>query len=232
MPREYVIYGEVMVWAGGSFFDEGLGGAELNSTGGRIVELGLASDSIKITPRFVHKGIHTDDFGGVIPVDVQWMMADCLVEMTLIHYDVDVLDTCIRQTMGGVDNGISPGLCGAAGTPLGAGGAVGSSRTNLVFVYLQPTPTNEQAHWRFPSCFLMDKMEYPIGTEKSLVKLTWCAIPHVELGRTGSARGRLRSKDAVVWDHVTMTHLTPLLGRDGPQFIADPIIEGGPDDFP
>ena len=89
MTRAFNIFGESLVTVYGG---DHLSGSAFTSGG---AQLGLSLDQIKITPRFHHRDVHTDDFGPDIPPEVLWNLADIRINMTLVHYDYDVLDTSL-----------------------------------------------------------------------------------------------------------------------------------------
>lgn len=191
MTREYVIYGETLVKVKGGGFSG-------------LSELGMTSEPIRILPRFVHQDISVDDFGGQIPAEVLWMLGDCRIRMTLVHYDEEVLGGCVRMAMGG--GGIltafpNDGRVAAAGTPMGSArlnGFIGNRFLSLNIASSIGQP------WRFPQAYIDGQpVEIPIGTEKSLVMVTWRAIPYVipsyVYGR--GYVGEIVSSDAVLWDH-------------------------------
>jgi len=169
MGRGFYILGDTKVTVKGTNL---LGGTQT---------LGLCEGPVKVTPRYKHMDIKADDFGGDIPPEVLWMLADATVHMTLVHFDPILLEACLALAMG---NNVD-GKCGGAGMPLGAAGnllSLGIAGTNYA--------------WRFPSSYLSERpASWPMGTERSQVELQWRAIPYV--GFTTD----IRSLGAVVWDH-------------------------------
>ena len=114
-------------------------------------DLGLCSDSVKVTPIFKHQDVHCDDFGPDIPVDVMWKLAEVHIAMTLIHYSVNVLDDCIAQAMAGsVIGTLAPN-----GTLMGAG----KRNTDPAYHYLKLQLTSPilQHPWQFPAAYLADR---------------------------------------------------------------------------
>src|SRR3990167_3573754 len=143
------------------------------------VALGLAEGPIVVTPIFKHHDMHTDDFGPDIPADVMWMLAEAHIDMTLIHFDNNVLETCIALAMAG---------SGTEGTLIGAGRLMGSAiPLGIVsnnYIELSISSQVLARPWRFPASYLMDQMDVPLGTQRTAIKLKWRAIPYVSASRS------------------------------------------------
>lgn len=153
-----------------------------------ITELGLAMDSITIAPRFRHKDVHVDDFGGEIPPDVMSMLLFADVRMVLSHYDPIVLGTCVAHAVGST----TAGECGPAGAML-------LSRGFGIRLYLIP---RNDIPWQFKASYLnSEPLEVDIGTKLSQVQLNWRCLPiNTSLFTTG--RGYLTeplSRGSKVW---------------------------------
>lgn len=97
MSRSYFIFGETMVYAGGS-------------------ELGLCEGPVRIDPSFSYIPVHVDDFGPNVPAEKIWVLGEARITMELIHFDQDRLTDAIRLSMGG---GAGDGVMAAAGTLMG-----------------------------------------------------------------------------------------------------------------
>lgn len=190
MLRDYYINGETMVLVDSQ-------------------ELGITTDPIKITPRFVHQDIHCDDFGPNIPPEVMWLLADAVIRMTLIHYDSQILQEALADSMANADAGDD-----AEGTFVGAGSLMGANGDNYVQLGIK-SALPEGIDWYFPTAYLMEQpMELPLGTERSLVVLTWRAVPYtpitVTTETTGDSPGNMKttttpnevvSAGAKLWSH-------------------------------
>lgn len=194
MARQYQVAGETIVMV--------KGGAHLPQLISQFpAELGLCSEQITITPKFIHQDIPVDDFGGTIPPEVLWMMSECNINMTLVHYDRDVLMICVQEAMGGGDGSftllLNDGTCGKGGIPLGGGGPMFASGNHLMSLNLISTNPDDY-FWRFKSCYLNSTpLEIPIGTERSLVTLNWRAIPYVPM----NSSGEINASSGRLWDH-------------------------------
>ncbi len=180
MSRGYTIFGEFIVKV-----KNGL----ISNIGDTPVELGLTSEPVKIYPRYNHLDIYTDDFGPSVPVEMLWNLAEVNIQMTLVHYDIDVLDACMKAAMGGgnFDQGnplgdeTIDGFMAAAGRPMGLGQDITIPSNQYVRLYLVPTSTSEYLPYRFLFCYLDRSMEIPLGTERSLIRLNWRCIPYQPL---------------------------------------------------
>lgn len=189
--RQYMVNGEclVKVKGGGALAQaDGEGGEEL-------WELGLSIDEIRIIPRFFHYDIKTDDFGPDVPVNIIWNLADVTIMMTLVHFDDDILDRCISNSMGngvlGSDGNPNPGKLVAAGTILG-----GKDNSDTKFISLNLLSPQFEKPWVFTYSYLTAQpLEIPLGTSRSLVQLTWRAIPFPQAGN------EVESAGATLWSY-------------------------------
>ncbi len=171
-------------------------------------ELGLSTDAITISPKFIHRDVRVDDFGPSIPAEVMWQLAEVKITMSLVHYDRNILDYCTSESMGGT----LPGPLGAddrplqqfafagtlapAGTPLGRGLNLFASGNNYLSVSL--TSPELGWPWRFPTSYLnSNPYIIPLGTEKSIVQLSWRVIPYAPLTSEIICSGN------ILWDHDT-----------------------------
>lgn len=222
--RDFFVNGPALVKIKGN-------GALANATThvAALHELGLSSDAISITPRFVYKPQKLADYGDDIAPDTIWMMADCTITMTLIYFNPFVLRGCLMESMAGggripgvedpfFGGQLTPvdGVLPAAGTPMGAMIPLMTSGNH--YMSLNILSPNAEYPWRFPaSCLAEQPMEMPLGTAKSMVKLTWKAIPYpnLTLGGAGQklfpgdkafARYKYQgSSGAILWTHTLDT---------------------------
>lgn len=195
MSREFVVFGEFIVKVSGGL----VGGME---------ELGLTSEQVRINPRYNFRDILTDDFGAA-PVETRWDMADAVVSMTLVHYDPDVLNKCMGSAMGGggLDAGNATdnidGFMAGAGRILGYNRGLGTGSNMYVTVYLIPADDGEFEPYRFHACYLDTKpLMIPLGTERSLVQMSWRVIPYQKITVSGGVMVETSSQEGVtLWDH-------------------------------
>ena len=166
-----------------------------------LKQLGLAEGPIVVRPTFKTQDMHTDDFGPEVPADVMLMLAEVNIDMTLIQYDDDVLETCVADAMGGG----APGVNAGAGTPMGAMLPVGVSGNHYISLNISSTVLGRV--WRFRASYLTSNVELPLGTSRTAAKLTWRAIPYVSPERSFANASILTSTDflkssgVVLWDH-------------------------------
>lgn len=174
MARGYTVFGEFIVSVSGGLFDE-------------IEELGLTAEPARIVPVYNHRDIPTDGYGPNVPVEVLWNMGECLLFLTLVNYDTEVLGRCYRSAMGGGnpdqgDDTDLDGFMGPAGRPLGFGRRIGTAANYYVTVHLFPTDDGQYNPYRFIACYLNSQpLEIPIGTERTLVRLCFRVIPYQRL---------------------------------------------------
>ncbi len=208
MANAYNINGETMVMAkGGAHFATvpGLGGIVMSQP----TQVGLASDSIRITPTFRHTNVPSADFGPAVPPEVMFNLAHVDISMGLIFWDNQVVDLCMAEAMGGLGAGFGAGKMQPAGQMLGRGRPLLASGNSFIsMVLLSPVLG---IPWRFPASYLTaPPLEIPLGTKASLIQLNWRAIPYASPLLSGGnfTSGNPRGKDVlssgvVLWDHFT-----------------------------
>lgn len=167
MPRAYYINGETMIKVKG----------RSDSEIGSLTDLGLCSDSISVRIESDRKPIIVDAYGSK-PPESQFFGAMAAVSHTLVHFDPVILNVCLRESWGS-----SPalGAMGHAGSLMGnglarfgPGGVFGNHFIGLNIISALGAPV-----WRFLNSYLADNpIEWPLGTEKSLVRCDWQAVPY------------------------------------------------------
>ncbi len=173
------------------------------------VELGLSSEQIRISPVFYHYDLKADSFGPNVPPEVLWMNAECRIDMTLVHYDTDILDTVIAESMGGGVGTDTTGSISPPGRPMGGYRRLYTSGCHFMTMGITSNG-GLQAPYRFLACYLATPpVEIPMGTHHSLVKCNWRAIPYFVPGEntplgspvSGLARfGELICSGVRLWD--------------------------------
>lgn len=190
------------------------GGAHLGTTlnVGKLTELGLSSEGIEIDLSFHHRKLIPDDYGPIVPAELMTDLAEARIRMTLIHFDYNVLDICLGESLGG-DRGIyAGGQLPPAGTIMGGGGPIFSSGNHFISLNIlseyKPQTLLLGIPWRFPACYLSQPpVHFPLGTKCSAVGLTWTAFPYspfggTTIGTSGSSStltGEILSSGAVLW---------------------------------
>lgn len=146
MARNYFVNGNTMVYANGA-------------------ELGLSNSQISITLNPRHLDIQVSTFGPDVPPEIQAMLADATISMTLVNFDAAVLQACVRRSMACSADGVMP----SAGVLMGAAS---------MFTSLNISSPVGQVPWTFPSAYLVaPAVDWPLGNERSIVSLNWRAIP-------------------------------------------------------
>lgn len=167
MTRSYYVNGESMTYVKG----------RSDSSLANLTELGLTDQPIAISIKNHRLRIRVDAYGDG-PPESQFMGASATVRMTLVHFDRDVLEACIQESWGS-----SPalGALGHAGSLMGNGKvrfAPGGVNGNH-FIGLNIISALGAAPWRFfHTTMAEDPIEFPIGTERSLVSVIWEALPY------------------------------------------------------
>lgn len=189
-----------MVVKGGAHLTSGLAGQSIAE--GR--ELGLASEAIQLSPRYVHHDMRIDDFGPDIPADVIANIAEITVRMNLVHYDRDVLDVCARESIGGGRG--QWGVLAPAGTIMGGNKFFFASGWH--YMSLNLITTQDNFPWRFRAAYLSQPpIEIPIGTRRMVTQLTWRAIPYAEPTSLFNP-GEIISSGRVLFDHTPDAYLS------------------------
>lgn len=187
MARDLFVNGECMVSVRGNI-----------STISTVTQLGLAQDPIEITVNHQHMDVGVDAWGGRrIPPEIQYFLSDAVIRMNLVHIDRDRLDDCLRLSMGGV---ATVGLVPRTGTRMMNNGVLYGSANSLIELRLS-SPVGLK-RWRFPAAYLTGPpVEFPLGTERSIIRLTWRAVPHPETTALDPWGGGTGSSNAILWSH-------------------------------
>lgn len=186
MARDYFINGESLVKVKGG----------VNSGIATLSELGLADGPIRVSPELHHRPIQVDAAGGEVPPEEQYFCARARVSMTLVHFDRDVVDAVVRESMAGA---AAIGQNARAGTRMGGGVARFAAGYHYVGVNILSPVGNKP--WRFLHCRIDGSLDTPLGTEKSTFTLNWVAIPYVvDPWNNGNGMAGV-----AVWDHVLDT---------------------------
>lgn len=202
MSRDFYIAGEGMVYVGGGVHLSGTTPAWLpdDDDDNIVAELGLAVDSVRVSPRLTYREVYTNDMGDAVAANVLTNCHSADIAMTLVHYDVGVLETCWAEAVGsrpalfGFPLGSTEMLQASCGTPLGNGRALYTSGNRLLTVELSAPQQN--GIWRFPACYLVSEpFAYPIGTKASRVDLVWRSIPYAPF-----VSGEVRSSGVQLWE--------------------------------
>lgn len=168
MARDFFINGESMVYVKG----------RADSLIGSLTELGLTEGPIRLSINFKQKDISVDAWGDEVPVDIQMKLAWVDISMNLAHFERSVLDVCILEGLGGAP---VLGTMAHAGARMGNGlprfAAGGVNGNHFIGLNIASPVGNK------PWCFLYSHlatqpMEFPLGTERSVVQVRWRAVPY------------------------------------------------------
>lgn len=209
MVRDYHIHGETMVYVKGGAHLSLLEGSPMTSR----TELGLASDQIKVIPQYHKKDVKTDNFGPDTAVDLISYMSECTIEMNLVHFDAGILNLCMIESNGGyhfennqlfnrVDAFMYGGAAGKAGALMGKGldyFASGNNFISLTLGSLQPVQLGGTV-LRFPTAYIQDRIEYPLGTKYTAVRLIWKAVPYIPIYPMGNTIQDRPSLSGIIFD--------------------------------
>jgi hypothetical protein len=165
VARRIVVNGESLVYVKGP-----AGSAIAN-----LSELGLSDNPIVISIQPSHKEVLLDAWGDV-PLDVQTMNTQATCTMTLIQFDPDVVEEIARLSMGGAS---ATGRVARAGTLLGNGLARFAAGNNYFGLNIA-SPVGQRP-WRFFTTYMpQPAVQWPLGAEKTVVTLSFRAIPYTE----------------------------------------------------
>ncbi len=176
MARDFRTNGETLalVKLGAHIIPTPLGAA---NGGSALFELGLASEAISVTPRYVHQDVVPDDFGPNIPAEVLWMLSDLDIRIPFIHYDQDVLEACWIESMGANGGTFPLGTLPPAGLPLAGYTQLQASGNH--FMSLNLTSPVLGRPWRFRACYMTGPpVQIPLGTDTTVALTNWRAIPY------------------------------------------------------
>ena len=186
MARDIFINGPALVQVKGA----------VNTSIGSLTQLGLAESAIRVSPAYYHDPIIVDAMGPNVPMDEQVFLAEARVTMDLVHYDRTVIDACLALAMAGSTAGTMVG----AGTRMGGG--VARFAAGNCYIGLNISSPVAGKPWRFLYAKLDgNPAQFPLGTKRSIVQLTWLCIPYmVDPWNSGAG-----SAGAVVWDYTSDT---------------------------
>jgi hypothetical protein len=187
MSRGYYVNGETMTYVKGR--------SDLALISSRT-ELGLTDQSIRIQIKTQRLQIRVDAMGDA-PPESQFMGASASVSMTLVHFDSAVLDACIQESWG---SSPARGQLGHAGSLMGSNKVLfapgGIDGNHFISLNLVSAPGKQS--WRFfHSTLSQNPIEWPIGTERSLVTLNWDSLPYT-IDPWNSGNG---SYGIAIWDN-------------------------------
>lgn len=166
MARDWYINGVSMVWVRGRSNHSVIGAAP--------TQLCLAKDPVTVSLDLKQKGIHLDAWGNEDgpPAEIQTKLAGATISLNPIHFDPAVLEALVSESMGG---STTFGQLVGAGSTMGNNNVRFGTDNHYVSVYIG-SPIVARP-WRF---FFgrMTSPSWPLGTEKSVVTITFEIIPY------------------------------------------------------
>ncbi len=183
MSRTFYISGESLVSVKGA----------VNTPIGTLTQLGLSDTQITVTLDSKYLDIPVNAWGQV-PPEVQYMLSEAQIDMTLINFDPNVLETCVQLSMGGA---AAVGQTARAGTLMGGGVPRFAAGNNYISLNIYSPVA--QRPWRFYTTYLSrPPFTWPLGTERSIVRLNWRAM----LFTVDPWNNGLGAAGAILYDHV------------------------------
>lgn len=185
MARDFVISGPALVRVKGNS-----GSAIPVAT-----DLGLSDGPIQVQVTYKHTDLFVNAFGGAngVPPDIQWMGAEMLIPMTLVHFDEAVLQECMRLSMA---DSAGEGIMKRAGRRMGNNLPRFSPGNSYISVSI--TSPDLGLPWRFLTCYLAgNPLQFPLGVERTGAMLNWRAIPYA-IDPYGGGTGM---ENVVLYDH-------------------------------
>lgn len=192
MARSFQVTGECMVMV------KGPAGSAIAS----LTQLGLSPDQINVQLDAYHDPIKVNAWGnGKIPADEQVFVASATISMSLVNFDIDVLEECFRLGMAAP----TFGAAGRTGALMGNGLARFAAGNNYIGLNIT-APVNGKPY-RFFYARLENRVVLPYGTEKQIAQCTWYAYPYAGDPWGGSdaqpfTEAGTGTLNASIWSHV------------------------------
>lgn len=139
-------------------------------------DLGLAVDQIQINPKYFHRDMKVDGFGKNVPPDVMMDGVEYEVRTKLIHYDPQILDVCLSESIGADLLGGRQCQSPNVGTLMRGSKVLYNSGNH--FMSLGIFSPQLYRPYRFLTCYLAERpAEIPLGTDLTEVLLNWRVLP-------------------------------------------------------
>jgi hypothetical protein len=164
MARTIYVNGEAMVYV------KGMAGSAIAN----LSELGLSDDQIPMRFNPIYDDVIVNAHGRV-GTDMQVFLEDCMITMTLVHYDPVILTECYRLSKGAPN---AAGNVARAGTLLGKGLARFAAGNNFIGLNIA-SPVGGIPYRFFFAYMVGPAMAIPVGNNRSIVTVNWRAIPYL-----------------------------------------------------
>jgi hypothetical protein len=197
MARDFFINGETMIAVKGR--------SDLVNIAA-LTNFGLCDTPIHVRLDFKTLPIKVDAWGDQVAPEIQTMLTQAMVTMTLVHFDRPILDTLVQESQAGAPVIGQLARAGArmgnnlprfapSGTP---NPATGVATTGNHFIGLNIASPVGGKTWRFFYAMLANSpLEFPLGTERSIVTLNWLCVPYTQ----DPWNAGLGAQGTVLWDH-------------------------------
>lgn len=221
MTRSIVVPGETMVYLR---FGEHLSG-QFGATEEKFnyVELGLAADGVRLTPSHYYDDIKVDDFGRHACVDVQHGLASVSIDLSLMHYDREVLWAAQDESLGGAGTRVVNGAAESTPGAVPPAGKLQAGRRPIYwsgnhFFSVLLGQTSQTFATRYIACQLTNPSPgvTRLAANAEPVNLSFRAIPYWNPVRSGGTitdpaffihggiqytrLKEIQSSGAVIWD--------------------------------
>lgn len=120
--------------------------------------------TVKVNPRYLD--IDIDGWSPGVTHDRQIFPFDAMVTMSLVHFDATVLSNAMKNSVLSATEGTEV----TGGTLLGAGGGLKTLSLS--------SPGPAATTWQFNAVYLREGYEFPLGAERSVVRITFHAVPY------------------------------------------------------
>lgn len=156
-----------------------------------LTEFCLTQNPISVVPSLTHADINLDAWGDA-PPEVQCRLGTLTVSMDPIDFDPDVLSILIALAAGRIGSVANEGTLGPAGIRMGGNAARFASGWKYVSVSIYSPDAGRP--FGFLNAYLQSpQMAMPLGTQKSVVPVTFRVIPYTQDPWQGGAGAAAQS---------------------------------------
>ncbi len=164
-----------------------------------LTEFALTRGPISVTPQFSHRDINLDAWGDA-PAETQAMLGTLSVSADPINFDPDVLSILVALAAGRIGSVANEGTLPMAGQLMGGNAARFASGWKYVSLNIYAPISGRP--FRFYNAYLTSpQFAMPLGTEKSVVPVTFRVIPYI----VDPWQGGLASAGQILWDRTLDT---------------------------
>lgn len=157
------VNGEASIWTG-------------TGSSNALEELGISVDGVTFKETLLKEPVMVDTYFKH-PFDYQYSLTEVVITCDLVIWDATVLAKLKSRLIG-----VTQGTYGAAGSLIVAGGY--TTRLLIMSTPASTGITGVEPCWNFPKVFLDDAYEAKFGTERTIYKLVFRAMPAQQLSTT------------------------------------------------